>query len=1011
MGPKFPVRINAWRAPEVLMGPPLGDCTVQDPVLAMRERQLRWLQVVSNAPGLVGTVHRSLAWQRGGWQEPTSALSSALRSVAWRARRNESCLRAAAWPMVEAERCYTGEILLQPVDSFPQPGAVYTDGSISAWGGAAAVRMDEEEEVRMARVTSPRSSTHCELVALALAMTLHPTQVLTDSLAALLMLQSWGKWSPRRILQTPDRGLVRYILHLAGQLTSPPLLEKVKAHDEAAVASGYPKAVGNDVADGWARRAATESGHGEAPDVSALHGDPVILVDGGGNRVLDVSAALVAAWWERRHRSTARARPLLERLYPRDVPVDWASSVGIFGRPVVQGGEFVHRAAPAVIKWIARVRTGCLATRMRLVSHRMVRGSSLCMCCGEADEDEEHLLTGCTRTGASEWRESILEIWRTVARGLPVAVPDPPEGWLEDHRFMLVAAVLPADLAGTCGVPEAVVHRFLASLHRALEAATAERFRRRGELQAEALAVMSVAQPEPGAVADRVEDVQDHPLPPERRLTVQDLRRVEQARRAPLTMGASSSSTASSVPVAGEARRCWLRQRLLVLIEAEMEPCPTEEGVGAVAFLELFERVTGEPFSDTPGTLVEGRIRGIAKVIGNVSREGVLEPAMVSVRRRALTVWNRRPRVPGDVVVWRQQQEAAEVHAAPAPRLRQQMASVDSGLGQWIVGHRYLSPVASPAVGESGMALLILWEVDHQRDFPKQGGAGFSAALAGFTRRLLRQVEREPQLSWLESQDMSLPLSPGLAPTHHRRWAVRVAAPAPGEPQGWYEEFSARWRAYLEAFAQPPGSRPMSSVSSELLARVHPEQPRPLGAVAVPGIEVASNSQAATVLVGGSPPPQPTPSSSPRPRKRRQVEQARPNNVAPSDPVHPAPPAAPCSQTAPQSPTTHHVPATNRQRPVASSQSVCRACPRRRMATAGRASAASSSVVRNTQTSPPRRPREAEAIEDRPMPPPKRRQLDIRGCFELRRPDASSASPEVPTPRRQHGRATEGPPT
>ena len=1011
LGPKFPIRVNAWRAPEVLLGPPMGECAVQDPVLAMRERQLRWWQVVSNVPGLVGAVHRSLAWRQGSWQEPTPALASAMRAVGWRARRNESCLRAAAWPAVEPERAYPGEILLEPVDSFAQLGAVYTDGSVSTCGGAAAVQVDEEE-VRTARVTSPRSSTQCELVALALAMEFQPPQILTDSLAALHMLRSWGRWSPRRILQTPDRGLVRYVLDLAGRLASPPLLEKVKAHDESAIAAGYPKAVGNDTADRWAKRAATETGHRDGPDVTVLHGDPVILEGADGLAVWDISGTLSMAWWERRHRSTARARPLLERLYPRGVLVDWASSTGIFSRPVVQGGEFVYRVAPATIKWMARLRTGCLATRMRLVGHGMVQGPSLCLCCGEADEDEEHLLVGCSRTGAAEWRESILEAWRAVARGLPAGMPDPPDSWLEDHRFMLIAALLPADLATACGVPEVLVPRFLAPLHRALAAATAERFRRRGELQAEALAVTSTSPPEPGATPQQLANTGANPLPPERRLTVQDLRRVEQARRALPPAGDRASSSTSSVPAAGEARRCWLRQRLMALIQTEMEACPAEEGVEAVAFLELFERATGELFSDTPGTLVGGRVRGIAKVIGNLNLEGVFEPALVSVRRCAGRVWSRRPRVPGDVVAWRRQQETAELRAAPAPRLRDQMASVNAGLAEWIVGHRHLLPVSSPAAGESGMALLILWEVDHRQAFPTQGGAALTPALTGFTRRLVRQVELDSRLAWMEFADLALPLSPGLAPTHHRRWSVRVAAPAPGDPQGWYLEFSARWRAYLEVFAQPPGSRPMASVSVELQARVHPVQSRSPATTAALWPDVASRSTT-TVMQPPSTAGATSPArADPRPRKRRRLGAAPPTNLAPVALAAPAAPGVPCSPPAVQStPLTQDTPAAMQQRPAVLSQSVCRACPRQRMATAGRATVASSSAVPDTPALTRRRPREEEAVADRPMPPPKRRQLDIRGCFEPRRPDAPSASPEVPALRRQHGRATEEPPT
>jgi hypothetical protein len=58
---KPPLHLNCWRAPEVLMGLPLGDTAVRDPMLEVRDRQLRWLQLVANLPGLVGLVHRVAA--------------------------------------------------------------------------------------------------------------------------------------------------------------------------------------------------------------------------------------------------------------------------------------------------------------------------------------------------------------------------------------------------------------------------------------------------------------------------------------------------------------------------------------------------------------------------------------------------------------------------------------------------------------------------------------------------------------------------------------------------------------------------------------------------------------------------------------------------------------------------------------------------------------------------------------------------------------------------------------
>jgi uncharacterized protein YbaR (Trm112 family) len=121
------------------------------------------------------------------------------------------------------------------------------------------------------------------------------------------------------------------------------------------------------------------------------------------------------------------------------------------------------------------------------------------------------------------------------------------------------------------------------------------------------------------------------------------------------------------------------------------------------------------------------------------------------------------------------------------------------------------------------MALLILWEVDHGRAYPSHGGEGLSGALTGFTRRLQERVAKDEELSgWLGWKDVQAPLSAGLAPSHHRRWAVRVLAPVEGEPRGWYEEFVARWRAYLEILACPRGSRPLAVVSTDQAARIRP---------------------------------------------------------------------------------------------------------------------------------------------------------------------------------------------
>ena len=136
---KYPLSLNKWRAQEVAMGLPLGDSAVLDPVAALRCQQLCWLQLLSNSLGLAGIVHRTIACPGNTWREPSKALQSALRSMGWSVRRNTACARASQWPHLSREQAYPGQLVLTPVDSFPMPGAVFTDGSLSSAGGGGSV--------------------------------------------------------------------------------------------------------------------------------------------------------------------------------------------------------------------------------------------------------------------------------------------------------------------------------------------------------------------------------------------------------------------------------------------------------------------------------------------------------------------------------------------------------------------------------------------------------------------------------------------------------------------------------------------------------------------------------------------------------------------------------------------------------------------------------------------------------------------------------------------------------
>ena len=309
------------------------------------------------------------------------------------------------------------------------------------------------------------------------------------------------------------------------------------------------------------------------------------------------------------------------------------------------------------------------------------------------------------------------------------------------------------------------------------------------------------------------------PLPVERQLLPSDLRQLEVTRRS--TQPSSAPAPVAVVPAAGEHRRRWLRSRLERLLREDTVVCMESEAVPAIDLLALFETVTGEMYADTPGTMLPSRVCGFGKVLGNVTREVTFDPALVQYSRRGRVYWNRRPRLPLDVETWRAGVQESERFALPVARLRDQRVASNAGLVEWVRQHRHLAP-AEHADGESGMALLLLWEVDHGREFPRQGGDGSSAALLGFTRRLKQRVGADPELSqWLQPRDCHRALAPGLPPVHHVWWSVRISRPAVGEPQGWYAEFVRRWRLYLEALVQSAAAPPPAPATVELQPPAH----------------------------------------------------------------------------------------------------------------------------------------------------------------------------------------------
>jgi hypothetical protein len=109
-------------------------------------------------------------------------------------------------------------------------------------------------------------------------------------------------------------------------------------------------------------------------------------------------------------------------------------------------------------------------------------------------------------------------------------------------------------------------------------------------------------------------------------------------------------------------------------------------------------------------------------------------------------------------------------------------------LPQWLSTQPLQS--VDPSVGEPTTALLILWEVSHQRDFPVWA-ADFNGKVASFSIMLRSVARAHPELShWLSSRPIKRPLAEGLSAVAQLRWSVRIMDSA-------QQEFFIRWKAFL----------------------------------------------------------------------------------------------------------------------------------------------------------------------------------------------------------------------
>ena len=105
-------------------------------------------------------------------------------------------------------------------------------------------------------------------------------------------------------------------------------------------------------------------------------------------------------------------------------------------------------------------------------------------------------------------------------------------------------------------------------------------------------------------------------------------------------------------------------------------------------------------------------------------------------------LYNRAPFVRVDLEAWRRGLAGS---GERTPAMRASRLEANAGLADWVRDHKFLRPVAVED-GESGMALLLLWELDDGCPFPSDAGENQACLLASFTRRLRAAVAKDAEL-------------------------------------------------------------------------------------------------------------------------------------------------------------------------------------------------------------------------------------------------------------------------
>ena len=228
--------------------------------------------------------------------------------------------------------------------------------------------------------------------------------------------------------------------------------------------------------------------------------DVVRFQDRDGKFVSVVGKVLEEVWWEKQRVEVVKRRlATLGRVYPAETEIWWKVSTKMFVRPSLRGEVWINKAPPGLVKWVARARTGALATMERMTRTGYVKGPDgtpgdpKCECCGAAVEDDEHMLTGCPETGTDKVVAHVLSVWqrvmtKAVGKGASevVGVVDPPEAWFEKYKMQWAVGLIPVEARTMLGVQDSLAVRLMSEVSMLMCEWLQERMRDRERLLSEA---------------------------------------------------------------------------------------------------------------------------------------------------------------------------------------------------------------------------------------------------------------------------------------------------------------------------------------------------------------------------------------------------------------------------------------------------------------------------------------------------------------------------------------------